>query len=292
MKIITTIKAWKRPYYLKEVLNSLEATFDADKQHIYISIDQSPATKKETLEVINSYKYPSTIQPVFHASKLGCAGNMRNCFEYVFDKKEADAMIHLEDDTPVGIDIFKWSTWAYNYMKNKDLFAACLFTRKCAEGEGTGKDPFDNIIKDHFDCGGGYLITREQYNYIRSIKPIFGIVGPASTEAEPDSWLRLQHITDDGSWAWPFNRYYRRGKLCLYPLVNRTNNIGAKDGRFNPSLDWHKDNILVKDWIRKEHFENIDINNINYKIPNENRDKRYINLKNWHAQELERITNV
>jgi len=266
MNTLVTIKAFKRPYYLEKVLDSIVHSIDSNKQKYMISLDFHPLTQDESTKLIEKYKKDIDIELIKQVGPTGCAGNMRFCFNYSFRINDYDAMIHIEDDTPVGKDLFLWSDWAINYMKDKDLFAASFFTRKISDGERTG-DPTINLLKEHFDCGGGFCITRKQWEYIVGLKEIFGIVGPASLEAPPEEWYYRQQITDDGSWAWPFNRYYRRGKSCLYPYINRTNNIGDKEGRFNPGEDWHRKNIYVENWIESDYYKDIDLSKLNYKNP-------------------------
>jgi hypothetical protein len=52
---------------------------------------------------------------------------------------------------------------------------------------------------------------------------------------------------------WAFNQYFRERShsehLCIFPTVSRTQNIGAVDGAFNPSPEWHAGYMKGKFWI-------------------------------------------
>jgi len=279
MNSILTIKAHKRPYYLKEVLNSLENCIGIENQKILISLDFNLETRKESRDIVDSFKFRSNIDLRVHIHKLGCAGNMRYCLEESFENNNNDFMIHLEDDTPVAKDFLLFMNWAYEYIKNNEnIFTICPFTRNCSGGGDESHQINKTILKPGFDCGGGYGITKTQWEYIKSLGGMFGIVGPAATEAPPEDWKRLQKITEDGSWAWPFRRYFCREKLNLFPEINRTNNIGLKEGRFNPSEDFHRTNIYVENWAGNDRYINIDFNNITYLEPNVDDSKQSNNL--------------
>lgn len=259
---------YNRPYYLKKVLNSLEKVVGIEDYKIMISVDFHKATRMDTKRVISEFKYADNIITKFHINKLGCAGNMKYCFDYAFEENDYDYMIHLEDDTPVAPDWLRWMLWAGEWSKDRDnIFAICPFTRK-SSGSGDKRHTIEaSTLKHGFDCAGGFGMHKSQWEYMKSLGGMFGIVGPAATKAPPDEWKAMQTITWDGSWAWPFRRFFCRDKLNLFCLINRANNIGAKEGRFNPGEQWHKDNIYVERWAAADEFKDMDWNTLEYKIP-------------------------
>lgn len=236
-------------------------------------------TRKEHKRLVENFKYDKNVKLVRHVNKLGCAGNMKYCLEYAFDENDYDYMMHLEDDTPVSPDYLLWMEWAYKITKDRDdIFCICPFTRKISGGNDKRHYPEQSILKPGFDCGGGYGMSKKTWEYIKSLGGMFGIVGPASTEAPPDQWKAMQTITWDGSWAWPFRRYFCRDKLNLFPGLNRTNNIGVLEGRFNPNPEFHKSHIYVENWMDADKYKDLDHANIKYEAPNIDRSKEANNL--------------
>lgn len=56
----------------------------------------------------------------------------------------------------------------------------------------------------------------------------------------------------------------------LFPVINRAQNIGNVDGRWNPNAGWHKRNIYNENWSGSEEYKDVNLNEINYRyIENE-----------------------
>lgn len=271
MKSCITIKAWKRDKYLKQVIDSLNKCIGIEHIPVIIGIDPWKSTKKEMLEAANSLKCEE-LHVFYHKEQLGCAGNTKWCFDQAFELNEFDYMIHLEDDTPVAPDFINWMLWAGNYMNDRmDVFAVCPFTRRIS-GQGKGDRSIEgSTLSPHFDCGGGFGMTKYQWIEIKELGGMFGCVGNCNINLPPDKWKNRGDliITWKGSWAWPFNKYFIRGKFCLYPNTNRSNNIGAEDGLFNPNPKWHKDNVLVDRWCGSSEFKDTDWKSIQYTLPSD-----------------------
>jgi len=59
-------------------------------------------------------------------------------------------------------------------------------------------------------------------------------------------------------------------KKMLFPVINRAQNIGNVDGRWNPNAGWHKRNIYNENWSGSEEYKDVNLNEINYRyIENE-----------------------
>jgi len=265
MNTIITIKAFHRPYYLNRLLESLANAGVGDRK-IMLSIDRYK-NYNDMLAVVKTSALCKQIDLITHDKRQWCAGNMRVCFDYAFRNNTYDNMIHLEEDVIVAGDYFRWMDWSLEYMQGKDnVFTSCPSRRKCKGG--SGNDLNGNLLKDSFECQGGFGINRKQWEYIESLGGIFGCIGPITSDP-PMEWKKKMRITDDGSWAWPFECYFRKykDKLCLCPDVGRSNNVGAKEGRFNISEEWHKDCIYDVNWIGADKYNGVDLNNITYNEP-------------------------
>ena len=269
MNSCITIKAFKRFEYFRQVIESLNNCIGIENIPVYIGIDPDASTKDRMLEAANLLKCKE-LHITYHETQQGCAGNTKWCFDQAFELNTYDYMIHLEDDTPVAPDFINWMLWAGKHMEDRvNMFAACPFTRRCSGGDVNKGTIDSSTFKDHFDCGGGFGMLRYQWEDIKSLGGMFGAVGNCGTLLPPEKWKHRNdlHITWKGSWAWPFNRYFRRGKLCIYPDMNRSNNIGSDQGLFNPNPQWHKDNIYVNRWAASDEFKNTEWTNLTYKLP-------------------------
>lgn len=266
--MIVTIKGWRRPDMLKQVLQSIEKAHNADEHKYIISIDNHEATKSESIQAVKGFKLKDNVKLYYQKTNLGCAGNMNFCFEKVFEETDESFMIHLEDDTIVAPDIFRWFEWSKDIVEKYNLFAAQPFTRVCAQEENIDEfNPATHYFRDHFECGGGWGMSRSQWNRIKDLGGMFGAVGNCNTDVPADKWKDTIHVGWKGSWAWPFNKYFRRGRLCITPKVSRTNNIGHERGLFNPNEKWHYDNVYDPNWIESDRFLNIDKMGIEYICP-------------------------
>lgn len=276
MKTVVTIKAWRRPDNLRQVLESITKAKYCWEHDYIISADNHPETKNETIQAVKDFNVkmslwsqrPVNVKLFYHNTNLGCAGNMNFCFEKAFEAARTKAMIHLEDDTIVAPDIFRWFKWSLPIVKENNLFVAQPFTRIAAQAENIDEfDPSGHYLRDHFECGGGWGITREGWDRINELGGLFGAVGNCNTDVPYDKWKDTITVSWKGSWAWPMNKFFRRGLLCLTPKVSRTNNIGLDRGLFNPNEKWHYDNVYDPNWIESEQFEDLDKMKVKYKCP-------------------------
>ncbi len=252
LKTIITIKAYNRPYYLSQVLSSLFK--QPDLPDIFVSLDNH---KDPQISLRLLAKYPS-ISYVYQENNIGCAGNMRECFEYAFEKNDYDYMIHLEDDTIVGGDYLRWMTWAGEETLNSDIFAVCPSRSNDAQKSFKPyliESQESNYLFKAFECQGGFGMHRKQYERIKELGGIVGLErGNKKIYSSSDSFNKFlisknAYMSDKGSWGIPFNEYFREDRYCLFPNICRSNNIGSLNGTFNPNPRWHKEHIFIQDWI-------------------------------------------
>ncbi len=269
MKTICTIKSHRRPYYLKSLFDSLVKADNFRDYKYIISIDNHEQSKQSMIAEVRKFKDSGAdIDLYYQKTNLGCAGNMKFCFDKAFKDTNYDYMIHLEEDNVVGKDIFNWLEWAGEYTKdNSDIFAINSFTRKVQQKwypEYSYKVD-ENFYHEHHDCGGVWAMHREMYDFIESLGGVFGAAGPCNTDLEPDAWKKSIHITTKGSWAWPFVKYFKRDRYCLSPMVSRSNNVGYKECVHVPSKEWFFEEVYDNKWIGAEKYK--DISSIEYKSP-------------------------
>lgn len=274
MESVICIKAWNRLGMLNKTLTKLSECVNIEKYNIIITIDGPNNSKKikkfnDTIGNNNITKVNKNIQLHYHPTNIGCAGNMRFCFVESF--KNYDFMIHLEDDSVPGKDLLLFMEWAYEYTKNKEnILAICPFLRKKKYKKLHNKVSLENDLYEvsahnMFDPAGGFGISKNQWLQIKKDKGIFGVIGECGNKLRGKKWLnnlinKGGSITDKGSWAWPFMRYYIENKEVLFPKINRSQNIGDKEGLFNPSAQWHKNTIHNNSWVGNEFYKDYSLN--------------------------------
>jgi len=163
-------------------------------------------------------------------------------------------MIHLEDDTIVSHDFFSYMDWGIRQAKeNHDIFAVCgMISKQHKPWYKLNNNPHESFLADHFECQGGWAMTNEEADNILLMGGPFGVHGNTNyggDDVDPEDWKKHLMITNKGSWAWPFNKYFKRDKKVILPMLSRGNNIGDERGVFNPGKQWHADHIWDDSWL-------------------------------------------
>jgi hypothetical protein len=274
MKTIITIKAKSRPGYFNYVVSYLQNLPGIEEYPIVVSLDFD-SQQEAHIRAVQACSNVANYHILKNGAPRGCAGNTRLLMEHAFETEKADYVIHLEDDTVPARDFLQYMQWGFKELTNNpELFAVCPFNRANKKFEIPCDPTVDtSYLKPWFECGGGFGIERTTWDYIQDNGGMFGAVGNTNN---PDvvglPWKYSQSImiTDDGSWAWPFNQFFRERSdtehLCIFPTISRTNNIGAEGGRFNPSAEWHQKNIWDPVWIGAEQYDNTNLLNLDYKF--------------------------
>lgn len=277
MNTIITIKIWRRPEMFRKVLDGLKLCPGLDKYLIIVSADNhcddTYLENKIQIEKSEIKKYCDDLIYIYHNQNLGCAGNMKFCFEKTFEYDDIDYMIHLEDDTVPSKDYLQFMEFGLKYLNDhpNEFFAICPFVRKAIEkysniSEVKYEDYNKLWIDARFEPGGGFGTTRKFWNEILEIGGLFGIYGDCSDDLIGEKWKASLNITDKGSWGWTFNKYFNKDKKCLFPKVSRIQNIGNDDGLFNSSAEWHANKIYNPIWIGADEFKDKDLSNLKYEV--------------------------
>ena len=272
LNIVCTIKAFRRPDYLKQCLESITTAYDWDKYPYIISIDNHEATKNEMIKCVKEFKNKgANVKLYYQKSNLGCAGNTYFILDKAFDEYKADAIVHIEEDNIIAKDCLRWLVWAIENTYNDDnIFAACSFIRtaQIPSYKPVLENNFEkSFYRNHYECGSLWGMSNKIYSYIKSINGCFGAVGNTNTDLPPDEWRKSISETFKGSWAWNFNKFCRRQRYCIAPVYSRSNNIGAERAVFNPSKKWHQENVWNDNWIGNDEYKDKDLSNIKYILP-------------------------
>lgn len=268
---IITIIGWKRPYYLKQVLDSILNSYGYENYDFHISIDYHPQTRDETIKVIQDFSknIKTKVFVELQNQNIGNTGNTRRSADFAFIENNYDYMLHLEDDSIIGKDCILWTEWAINNFKDDpNCFCFCPFNSE--DGRNKMSDEYKYNIKTSFkkywfDSQGGFAITKKQYQEILDDGGFFG----AAWNHEParenrDFWKANVFISDMYAYDAPMNFYFRKNRYTISPHISRSNNIGELDGAWNPGKEWHNKHVMNSEWINSTMFEIISKSDINY----------------------------
>jgi hypothetical protein len=280
MKSLITIKAWRRPKMLGTVLSNLAKCYGVENHDIFISIDDyrgGELDEEFDHEIFKSgiVKKSRSVSTVHQGGNLGCAGNTLSCFERAFKYGDVDYMMHLEDDTVPAIDYIKFMEWAYSFIgEHLGVFCVCPFLRTAHQRSNDIQVNYSDISKvtkrPFFDPAGGLGIRKEEYKIIENAGGLNGVsIKKADDDLNGKEWVddvikNGGKLTLRGSWAWYFRKMFAYNSMVLYPYINRVQNIGDIDGKWNPNPAWHRKNIYNDKWSGSPDYKNVDLNKLEY----------------------------
>lgn len=262
---VITITAWRRPQYLRRVLEALSRCTGVDGYRILLSVDGGyPDRQEEISGVAGSIGVDAEV--IYHDRNLGCAGNTFFALEWGFSQPVA-SVIHLEDDTEPSQDFLRYMEACLGrYAGDHSVFTVSGHQRRFEAHPGHGVHcrigPGDEglIRRRQWFTPWGWAIWRDRWEEVRD--GWFGmewrkwrvwvwrrIHRTDTVYAEGRTFRRLIRESDKGSWGIPMNQYWRRGRWEIAPDVSRVQNIGAEDGMWNPGGRWHRIHQRTPIWM-------------------------------------------
>jgi hypothetical protein len=253
MSKVITMAAWRRPDYFKKVLDGIVNNPEHEEYGIIISIDGGyPEETKEMRNICLSHKLSKQIRVHISNTNLGCAANTYMCTMLGF--MESDYVIHLEDDTVPGKDFLRYMEWAGEEFKdNKEIFSVNAFNRLEPSTQLEDKDFLYKVESRKLFTCIGWAIWRRIWEEMET--KWFGIhwsqevyrkginvdtIDAAKEIPEGEEFLKYIIKADNGSWCWPMNKYWRKGRKEIYPVISRVQNIGFDNrGTWSPGGDFH-----------------------------------------------------
>lgn len=270
-----TIKAWRRPAYFEKVIARYAEMPESKEIPIILSLDSAEhSVQQDHVGIMKRYGLYDNADISLAEQPRGCAGSTIYVMKKAFEEHNADAIMHLEDDSVPARDYIQYMTWTLKEMdKDKNYFAVCPYTRRAANRFLPDNPTLEgSFSRAWFEASGGFGLTRRIWDFLESMGGMFGTHSPNMPEnMVGHAWKSIMPITDQGSWAWPYNAYFRKDSqtehLCIYPDINRTENIGANGGVFCPGDAWHKDHMKNEEhWVGNTKYDSVDFTNINYTL--------------------------
>lgn len=211
---------WRRPEYTRKVLESIRVQPGGSDYTLFIGIDgEGP---DPVAAIADSIKFAPK-QIVRHRSHVGCNQNTKLTLARAFEK--SDYVIHLEDDTPLGLDALKYFEWAQQFGTDRSLFTVGAW----------------GIIPK--------LASKPQDNEVAIRRSHFSVWAWATWK---DRWLEMERdwtTESDTKLSWDYQvDKVRAGRFQIQPIVSRSNNIGS-------DLGTHRGDYLLAEWAGSKDFK-------------------------------------
>lgn len=233
--------AWRRAHYFKEVIQSIENAEGYEQYELIVSIDGGYSEQQEIMkEVLEQCSIPYELH--IHEENKGCAWNTSFVVKKGFNK--AERIIHIEDDTILHPYALHWFESNLDKYEDNPLIwsiSAWNLGNDTLVGEWTEIELVG--IRQKFTCGA-WAMWKSRYDEIQTW---FGIVlkeekreqfyefvhAGKKVEVTGDNFLDYVDLTDEGSWGYPMDYYWRGNRYEIAPHVSMNQNIGREYGSFN-----------------------------------------------------------
>jgi hypothetical protein len=234
LKPVITVSLYKRPVYTEKILKALEKSYVYSKLKIpiIINIDPSPVLREVHRLAYHLMPYAAIR---FYGRHQGCNRAIYNCLRDGFEI--GNYVIHIEDDILLAKDAIKWFVEEGNlYKDNKEHFSVCGYQRENPDrwlSEETGFTKPIDILGDDIALPTfypwGWATWKDRWEGIK------------------DNWAFDGHEYGQ-SWDLYVKKKLRGDRLCVLPLISRVKNIGAENGEYTPSKEWHQKKHDIKIW--------------------------------------------
>jgi hypothetical protein len=207
---------WNRPDYTRTVLRALqECTGIGD----YLLLPHLEPGNDEVLSLVQSIRFAQT-RITRNPRRLGIGKNTYLAWQEGFTK--ADFVIHIEDDTVPARDCLRYMEYCRRaYRRDQGVFSVSSYNRTPCR-------------------------PNQRYHISRRRPYTCWLIGIWKDRWE---WIRNRWNSDPERYATHLTNQVRRYHLDeIYPLLSRSQNIGAERGVHVPSVEWHRANQHTEHW--------------------------------------------
>jgi|GEM_PF-996127 len=216
MKKVITLVLYNRPDYTRRVLAALRA---CDGVGNYLILPHVEPGNDEVLALAEKIDF-AQVKLTLNPRRLGIGRNTWLAWNHGF--QEADFIVHLEDDTVPARDCLRFMEHCRRaYLDDPEIFSVAAYHRSpCARSR------FHEISRRrYYTC---WLVGLWKNRW---------------------QWCQSRWHRDSSQYAAYLNHLLgEHGLKEVYPLLSRAQNIGAENGTFVPSADWHRRHHHTKFW--------------------------------------------
>ena len=259
MKKTITIAAYRRPEYLKQVLDSLAVAMSHAAKPGHILMDDvilgiDPCIHSSEHHAVrciaNSYDWIDDV--IVWPEHLGVNEHPRRLLQYAFNECGSDFNLHLEDDTVLSPDALRLVEWFANFGI---IDARENVPPRHAFAIGSRVGPYDLSLSLH-NPSRDYEHRSRLYH-----TDSFGVWGWACHAYSWRNYLMpfWNHKRDlPIGWDWSISATMSRiGLRCIAPSLSRVHNIGRERGHYQTPEGYDKD-FAGQVWAGEEHMQRIE----------------------------------
>lgn len=223
MKTIS-ISLYNRPVYTKQVLDSLLKCEGIEEYHILIKIEPEV---EDVIKLAQDFNHPHK-KVVINNQKLGCSLNIFSCVNESFIQTDTNFHIHIEDDIVPSRDCLRYFEWASSYFQNSKEIGVITSYQRNRSIIPENIHEVKNLVSKHmWFTPWGWATWRDRW--LNQIGPrLYSLITNRSIPYS--SWDK--HLHD----ILKINNLFQ-----VFPLVSRTQNIGALNGAHCPGAEFHKE---------------------------------------------------
>lgn len=227
MKTIS-ISLYNRPTYTKTVLDSLLQCEGIEEYDIFIRAE--PEDSLNTAKVIRlaeEFDHPNKHFTI-NKKRLGCSVNIFFCMNEVFLNTNSNFNIHIEDDIVPSKDCLRFFEWSSSYFQNnQDIAVITSYQRNRTILSENIHDAKNLVSKHMWFTPWGWGTWKNRWTDIISSELYSSITN-----------YSIQYF----SWDKHLHDILKQNNLFqVFPLISRTQNIGALNGVHCPSEKFHKE---------------------------------------------------
>jgi len=215
-KVITMV-LYNRPDYTRQTLEALRQCDGVNEYTILVHVEPG---EREVLSLAKGIDFTRDLDVVLNPQRLGIGRNTFAAWEHGFEK--SDFVIHIEDDTVPARDCLRYMEYCNRkYRDDPEIFSVASYN-------------FSNCLPSQ-----RYHLSRRRY-YTCWLIGLWR-----------DRWLRFKNhwSPDPERYASHLNAELDKFELMeVFPLLSRSQNIGAERGIHVPSAEWHRENQHTEYW--------------------------------------------
>lgn len=207
-----------RPQYTRRVLDALGRCDDIEQFAVAFFCEP---VDEDVIDLAIRFRGPECV--LVGQQRVGCNTNTYAALAWGFDHH--DQVIAMEDDTVPGRDFLRFMSWGLReYRRDPSVFSVCGYQKTPTEEVGYR----NAVIREQWFTPWGWGTWRDRWETVRP------------------SWPRYDHQV---SWDTVIDKFTRKGRYEVRPMLARVQNIGAEGGTHVPSAAWHAQYHLNGTWI-------------------------------------------
>jgi hypothetical protein len=207
-----------RPEYTRTVLDALARCDGIEDVPVYMLCEP---VSDEVIEAATNFRGRGEV--LVGSERVGCNINTYAALAHGFDRHAR--VIAMEDDTVPGRDFLRFARWGLEeYQHDASVFSVCGYQKTPASEAGYR----NAVFREAWFTPWGWATWRDRWETVRA------------------SWPRYDHQV---SWDTVLDKFSRRGRYEIRPMLARIQNIGAEGGAHVPGAAWHAEHHLNRCWV-------------------------------------------